>query len=114
MKTPDTTLAEAQAAVTALVADRARVEWLDLSPAALPHANHALVRALADAGVAGVEPKQAWTDVARFATRGVPAVNFGPGTNAQAHQRNEWTSLTDLEQGRNIVARWLGAVASHP
>jgi succinyl-diaminopimelate desuccinylase len=111
---PDTSLAEAQAAVSALVADRARVEWLDLSPAALPHAHHPLVRALADAGVAGVEPKQAWTDVARFATHGVAAVNFGPGTNAQAHQRNEWTSLTDLEQGRNIVARWLGAVASRP
>ena len=45
------------------------------------------------------------------AEAGIAAVNFGPGVNAQAHQRNEWTSLTKLETGRNIFARWLAAIA---
>jgi succinyl-diaminopimelate desuccinylase len=112
---PDTSLPRAQADVEALVAGRARIEWRDLSPSALPHADHPLVVALREAGVLGVEPKQAWTDVARFATLGVPAVNFGPGTNAQAHQRNEYTSIEALGAGRDILLRWLrGLGAARP
>ncbi len=107
---PDTSLEEAQADVTALVAGRAAIDWTDLSPAAPPHAHHPLVEALRAAGVEGVEPKQAWTDVARFAALGIAAVNFGPGVNAQAHQRNEWTSLTKLEEGRNILTRWFARI----
>jgi succinyl-diaminopimelate desuccinylase len=111
---PDQTLAEAQATILALVAGRGRIEWRDLSPAAPPNANHPLVAALRDAGVVAVEPKQAWTDVARFAAIGVPAVNFGPGINAQAHQRNEHTSIAKLAEGRAIVLRWLSALPAHP
>ena len=107
---PDRTLAQAQRDVEALVAGRARIEWRDLSPSAPPFANHPLVAALRDSGVAAVEPKQAWTDVARFAAIGVPGVNFGPGVNAQAHQRNEWTSLAKVAEGREILVRWLGRV----
>ncbi|HEY4120986.1 MAG TPA: succinyl-diaminopimelate desuccinylase [Byssovorax sp.] len=108
---PDTSLARAQEDVLALVAGRAKVEFKDLSPSALPYASHPLVVALHEAGALGVEPKQAWTDVARFAELGVPAVNFGPGVNAQAHQRNEWTSIAQLAVGRAILLRWLAAIS---
>jgi succinyl-diaminopimelate desuccinylase len=111
---PAETLEQAQAEILALVAGRAQVTWRDLSPSARPFASHPLVTALREAGVAAVEPKQAWTDVARFAAAGVPAVNFGPGVNAQAHQRNEHTSVEKLAEGREIVLRWLGALPPGP
>jgi succinyl-diaminopimelate desuccinylase len=109
---PDRTLEQATADLRALVADSAEVELTDLSPAARPNATHPLVKSLVAAGVRAVEPKQAWTDVARFAARGVAAVNFGPGENAQAHQRNESTSLELVHEGYAITARWLASLGS--
>ncbi len=108
---PDVSLEQAQRNVRAMIGDRAKVELTDLSPAAMPNASHPLVRALVAAGVRGVEPKQAWTDVARFAARGIAAVNFGPGENAQAHQKNESTSLALVHEGWEIVERWLAGAA---
>ncbi len=107
---PDRTLEQARADLLSLVGGRAHVEITDLSPAAAPGADHPLVRALMAAGVRAVEPKQAWTDVARFAQLGVAAVNFGPGENAQAHQKNESTSLALVHEGYDIVARWLTGI----
>lgn len=104
---PDTTIEQAQRDIEAIVAGRASITWMDLSPSALPFATHPLVDALRAAGVKAIEPKQAWTDVARFAQLGVAAVNFGPGDNAQAHQRNESTSLAGLAEGRAILTGWL-------
>jgi succinyl-diaminopimelate desuccinylase len=108
---PDTSLEQAQADVRALVGDRAAIEFTDLSPAAPPNAKHPLVEALIASGVRAVEPKQAWTDVARFAALGVAAVNFGPGENAQAHQKNESTSLALVHEGYAIFRRWLEGLA---
>jgi succinyl-diaminopimelate desuccinylase len=104
---PNGSLDQAKARVLALVAGRAEVEFTDLSPAAPPRASHPLVARLIAAGTRAVEPKQAWTDVARFAALGVAAVNFGPGENAQAHQKNESTDLALVHEGWAILARWL-------
>jgi succinyl-diaminopimelate desuccinylase len=102
-KTPQQALAELEA----LVAGRARVVATDLSPAGRPHAAHPLVQKLVRSGVKTVERKQAWTDVARFDQIGVPAVNFGPGLNAQAHQHNEYTEIPLLAEGYEILRRFL-------
>ena len=40
----------------------------------------------------------------------MPAVNFGPGLNAQAHQPNEYTDLPLLEEGYRILERFLVGV----
>jgi succinyl-diaminopimelate desuccinylase len=38
---------------------------------------------------------------------GVPAVNLGPGLNAQAHQPNEYTDLSLMADGYHIFERFL-------
>jgi succinyl-diaminopimelate desuccinylase len=104
---PGKTPAEALRELEQIVAGRARVEATDLSPAGRPHRAHPLVQKLAAAGVRAVERKQAWTDVARFDQVGVPAVNLGPGLNAQAHQPNEYTDLSLMSEGYHIFERFL-------
>jgi succinyl-diaminopimelate desuccinylase len=75
----------------------AEYEILDFAPSSPVALDAPLVRRFIqpskDATPLEVGPKQAWTDVARFAERGVPAANFGPGIPAQAHQDAEHTEL---------------------
>lgn len=97
-----------------IVGEAAEVEAVDLAPAGKPHASDPLVLRLAECGVASVQTKQAWTDVARFDAIDVPAVNFGPGTNTQAHQRNEYTELSLLVPCYNILQRFLTSLTGAP
>jgi len=57
----------------------------------------------------GGEPtaKFGWTDVARFAPLGVPAVNFGPGDPGKAHADDEFCPVADLYTCRDALLRWL-------
>jgi succinyl-diaminopimelate desuccinylase len=104
---PSQSIEEAKREVLNVVGDRAKIDFTDLSPAAPPNRDHPLVSALLKAGSGAPEPKQAWTDVARFAQKGIAAVNFGPGENAQAHQKNESTSTALVHQGYSIFRKWL-------
>jgi len=105
-RTPEQVVEE----IRAWVGADAEVEAMDLAPAGHPHASHPLVGHLSGCGVDRVETKQAWTDVARFDAVGVAAVNFGPGNQAQAHQRNEHTELPLLYEGYRILERFLTTV----
>ncbi|HEX4792060.1 MAG TPA: succinyl-diaminopimelate desuccinylase [Actinospica sp.] len=84
------------------------VEVTDSAPAARPGLT--LPAAAEFARVVGGTPsgKQGWTDVARFAGLGVPAVNFGPGDARLAHTRGEYVKLEHIAQALAKVRSWLG------
>jgi len=109
---PSTSVERAKQRLLELVGGEADVEFIDVSPSAAPHRHHPLVAALAESGVLAVEPKQAWTDVARFAELGIAAVNFSPGVQAQAHQKNEWTLVPQLEVGLGVLETWLARIGT--
>lgn len=93
---PGKSLDEAQTEVRELVAGRADVTFLDLSPSGRVCAGNPHYRRFLELTKLPAEAKQAWTDVARFGVFGVDAVNFGPGETAQAHQANESCSVVAL------------------
>jgi acetylornithine deacetylase len=46
------------------------------------------------------------TDASRIAVTGIPAVVFGPGDIAQAHTKDEWIDLAQLEPAAEILFRF--------
>ena len=51
--------------------------------------------------------KLGWTDVARFAALGIPAVNYGPGDPNLAHAPDEHVELDKINEGAQVLRRWL-------
>jgi succinyl-diaminopimelate desuccinylase len=81
---------------------------LNASPAAPPNLGDPLVSEFVDVLGLDVEPKLGWTDVARFASRGVPAVNFGPGDPDVAHTADERVTRASVERCHAALSRFLG------
>jgi succinyl-diaminopimelate desuccinylase len=86
---PDRTPGEAEARLAELVGETGELEVESNAPPARAPVGNPHVERLRAAGAAPVRAKQAWTPVAEFAARGIPAVNLGPGDPAQAHTVGE-------------------------
>jgi succinyl-diaminopimelate desuccinylase len=105
---PGYTAAEAEVQVRALLEGADDVEVLQAQSGALPNLANPLVAEFVEGLSLPVRPKLGWTDVARFASRGVPALNFGPGDPTIAHTAGEFVTRDSLEQVYVTLARFVG------
>ncbi|MFP5502132.1 MAG: succinyl-diaminopimelate desuccinylase [Candidatus Sericytochromatia bacterium] len=103
---PGKTLDQAKAELVNEVAGEAEVEIIDEAPSGQVYLDHPLFTPWQQALGLETEPKQAWTDVARLTARGIPAVNFGPGETAQAHQARESIAVADLAFNYDAFRRY--------
>jgi succinyl-diaminopimelate desuccinylase len=88
-----------------------RVEQTDAAAGALPGLSHPAAAALVEAAGGHVRAKFGWTDVARFAARGIPAVNYGPGDPSLAHRADERVPVGQITAAVDMLRGYLSASA---
>ena len=105
---PDRTAEQAAGHVRSLFSGFG-VEVVDVAPAARPGLTDPAAASLL--GVVGGPPraKLGWTDVARFATLGMPAVNYGPGDPEVAHTPGEHVDTAEIAECEAKMRAWLTA-----
>jgi succinyl-diaminopimelate desuccinylase len=79
----------------------------DLSAGALPGLREPAAAELVEAAGGRVAAKLGWTDVARFAELGMPAVNFGPGDPTLAHTQQENVATGEITQVATTLRTFL-------
>jgi succinyl-diaminopimelate desuccinylase len=102
---PDRTPAEAEARVRELVGHD--LEVFSHSGPAHVVTRSPLVDELRRAGSFELQPKQAWTNVADFAARGLDALNLGPGGTRYAHAVDERVEIAELGRTFDALQRFL-------
>jgi succinyl-diaminopimelate desuccinylase len=83
------------------------VRVTDSAPGALPGLDLPAAKAFVEAVGREVNPKFGWTDVARFTSLGIPAVNFGPGDPMLAHKQEEHVPVEHIERCERQLREWL-------
>lgn len=103
---PDRAEQEALAHVSEVVAPYEPVV-IDSAPPGPPGTGPLAARFLAAVGTEPVA-KYGWTDVARFAQLGVPALNYGPGDPDLAHTLEESVEIARIEECADVLRGFLG------
>lgn len=108
---PDRTPEQAEAHLRE-VFDGFDVRVTDVAAGARPGLDHPTAAAfVATVGAGQARAKLGWTDVARMAELGIPAVNYGPGDPMLAHTRDEWVDLAEVVTAERRMAAWLTGAA---
>lgn len=80
----------------------------DMAAGALPGLTAPAAAELVAAAGGTPVAKLGWTDVARFAALGLPAVNFGPGDPTLAHTQQENVQVEDITRCTKVLTDFLG------
>ncbi|MFD9909858.1 succinyl-diaminopimelate desuccinylase [Streptomyces sp. NPDC059063] len=106
---PDRTPEEAEAFVRDYFADCGVDEFVvdDHTGGARPGLTHPAAAAFMAAVGGEARPKFGWTDVARFSSLGVPAVNYGPGAQLLAHKVDERVRASLIPEAEHRLRAWL-------
>lgn len=83
------------------------IELTDAAAGALPGLAKPAAAALVAAAGGQVRAKYGWTDVARFAALGIPAVNYGPGDPNLAHKVDERVEMSQITSVTDMLRRYL-------
>lgn len=83
------------------------VEVTDVAEGARPGLTDPLAQEFLAAVGGEARPKYGWTDVARFAALGIPAVNYGPGDPSLAHADDERVPTSQIERCERGLRAWL-------
>ena len=103
---PDRSEEEAVAHVREVFAGY-EVEITDSAPAARPGLDHPAAAPLLAAVAGAPRAKFGWTDVARFALLGMPALNYGPGDPMLAHSADEHVPVAQIAECEATMEAWL-------
>ena len=103
---PDTTPAQAEENMKKLFKDF-NFQLLDVASGAPTGLNNELIKDFVSKIGTAIAPKFGWTDVARFAAAGIPAINFGPGDPNLAHHPDEAVKIKQIEDVFASLKDWL-------
>jgi succinyl-diaminopimelate desuccinylase len=103
----DAAEAHVQEVFAEAVAAGATVTVVDNAGGALPGLSEPAAAAFIAAVGRPARAKLGWTDVARFAAFGIPAVNYGPGDPQLAHTREEHVIVDRLQPAEDALIAYL-------
>jgi succinyl-diaminopimelate desuccinylase len=83
------------------------VEVTDSAPGARPGLERPAAAEFVSMVARPAAPKLGWTDVARFASLGIPAVNYGPGDPQLAHTDHEFCPAAAIYECETVIREWL-------
>lgn len=105
-RTPEQALAHVREVFDGIDVD---IEQTDSAAGALPGLTAPAAAELVTAAGGRVRAKYGWTDVSRFAARGIPAVNYGPGDPNLAHKVDERVPVDQITAVADLLRGFLSA-----